>query len=64
MKTATTYECGECHWKGKTPSVTDASEVVHSKGKLQVNRIHRLVCPSCFSLDVGAIKPPTEGGKT
>jgi hypothetical protein len=60
----TVYECRECHWKGKTPSVTDASEVVHSKGKLQVDRIHKLVCPSCFGTDVHANKPPTEGEPT
>jgi len=50
LKARGMHECKGCGWTGRQPSVTDASSVVERNGRMEMDRTHLLVCPSCHQL--------------
>jgi len=50
MKARGIYSCEECGWTGRQPSVTDASSAVERNGRMEMDRTHLLICPSCHKL--------------
>lgn len=50
LKARGMHTCEECGWVGRQPSVTDASSVVERNGRMEFDRTHLLVCPTCHKL--------------